>query len=167
MTSLRKLFSKYNCTLRVKSRCPKFPNSTIDFVFYEFMSWINECSTFSKGWFEFWHGYVCENKCESDRDSLLIVVKVFSLRSARSFTSTCQLLHTHQPVAKSSLVQGNGVKYFLTENSNSHMYNTMYSQNIYFFSSLIVAASKWMFYSDLVKTEVYENKNNFNPLCHS
>ena len=35
-----------------------------------------------------------ENKCESDRDSLLIVVKVFSLRSARSFTSTCQLLHT-------------------------------------------------------------------------
>ena len=37
-----------------------------------------------------------ENKCESDRDSLLIVVKVFSLRSARSFTSTCQLLHTHQ-----------------------------------------------------------------------
>ena len=63
---------------------------------------------------------MCENKCESDRDSLLIVVKVFSLRSARSFTSTCQLLHTHQPVAKSSLVQGNGVKYFLTENSYFH-----------------------------------------------
>ena len=114
MTSLRKL------STRVKSRCPKFLHSTIDFVFYEFMSWINECSTFSKGWFEFWHGYVCENKCESDRDSLLIVVKVFSLRSARSFTSTCQLLHTHQPVAKSSLVQGNGVKYFLTENSYFH-----------------------------------------------
>ena len=83
---------------------------------------------------------MCENKCESDRDSLLIVVKVFSLRSARSFTSTCQLLHTHQPVAKSSLVQCNGVKYFLTE--NSHLYNTVYSRNIYFFSSLIVAASK-------------------------
>ena len=76
---------------------------------------------------------MCENKCESDRDSLLIVVKVFSLRSARSFTSTCQLLHTHQPVAKSSLVQGNGVKYFLTENSYFHDYNTAYSRN---FSSL-------------------------------
>ena len=63
---------------------------------------------------------MCENKCESDRDSLLIVVKVFSLRSARSFTSTCQLLHTHQPVAKSSLVQGNGVKYILTRNSYIH-----------------------------------------------
>ena len=63
---------------------------------------------------------MCENKCESDRDSLLIVVKVFSLRSARSFTSTCQLLHTHQPVAKSSLVQGNGVKYFLMENLYFH-----------------------------------------------
>ena len=104
---------------------------------------------------------MCENKCESDRDSLLIVVKVFSLRSARSFTSTCQLLHTHQPVAKSSLVQGNGVKYFLTENSYFHSYNTGYSRD--FSSFLTVTVSNWMFLDRARPDWAYEFPDRTGP----